>query len=50
MRERLRGEPVCNVHGFARNIEKVYLKMWQERFEVRDLLDPARGQVEDQSR
>jgi protein O-GlcNAc transferase len=34
MRERLRGEPVCDVRGFARNMEEEYLKMWQERFEV----------------
>lgn len=34
MRERLRGEPVCNVRGFVRNMEEEYLKMWQERFEV----------------
>ncbi len=34
MRDRLRAEPVCDVCGFAQNMEREYLKMWQARFEV----------------
>jgi protein O-GlcNAc transferase len=34
MRERLLAAPACDVRGFARNMEKEYLKMWLERFEV----------------
>ena len=32
MRDRLRAQPVCDVRGFARNMEAVYLEMWRQEF------------------
>jgi predicted O-linked N-acetylglucosamine transferase (SPINDLY family) len=31
MRQRLRQAPVCDVHGFARDMEREYLQLWQRR-------------------
>jgi protein O-GlcNAc transferase len=30
MRSRLRGAPVCDVQGFARNMERLYVQMWEQ--------------------
>jgi predicted O-linked N-acetylglucosamine transferase (SPINDLY family) len=46
MRDRLRAQPVCDVRGFARNMEALYLGMWRQSFEIRVPPGPEGGQAE----
>lgn len=42
MRERLRASPLLDAQGFARSVEKAYLKMWEDWVAKEEAADAAR--------